>query len=418
MQIIRTFNIGNFVLISALMSQFIPAYFSYQYDFYIVLICVFVALYNVNSVQKNSDLILILLIYALLVFCVILFRELNFTVYGASIGKDLLSDLRPFTLLLFGALFVETFSLTVTRVKFYYLSLILMLTLSIPNILGLIDVEVYKKIHFMLYSDIYYVPSHLEMLGQHMTVSSYAALNNRLSSIFLQPATAGIFFTTMAYFFIIQAKFLKKGKGLMYILVLLSVFNGYLSGSTVITLFPAFLLFSIFNFSFRVVILIFLTSAIFIFSFYIFFNEFFLTIDRLFLGGRFDPNGNIVQAWSGIYISIAEFFIGINKLELGLSGKGFGDSGYLIKFVNGGVLYILIYYSTLIILIRRIFIKYAKRVEYFKVKILSKYFNSLFLLYLMAEIGFTAFSQPQSSLIIIVYLIYLYYFYEKNSVQF
>jgi hypothetical protein len=413
---IRTSNIGNFVLIFALISQFIPAYFLYQYDFFIILMLAFVVLYSVKSVNKSSDLFLILLIYTFLVFCIIVFRELNSTVQGGMVSKQFLSDLRPLMLLLFTALFLESFSITVTRVKFYYLSLILMLTLSIPNIFGLIDFEIYKKIHFILYSDIYYVPSHLETLGQHMTVSSYASLNGRLSSIFLQPATAGIFFTTMAYFFIIQAKFLRKGKGLMYLLVLLSVFNGYLSGSTVIMLFPVFLLFSIFNFSFRAVILIFLISFIFIFAIYKLSYDYFLIIDDLFLGKRFDPNGGIVQAWSSININIVEFFIGINKFELGVaSSKGFGDSGYLIKFTNGGILYILVYYSSLIILIRRIFIKYVKQVECFKVRLLSKYFNSLLLLYLMAEIGFTAFSQPQSSMVITIYLIYLYYFYISDA---
>ena len=415
MKMIRTSNIGNFVLIFALISQFIPAYFLYQYDFFIILMLAFVVLYSVKSVNKSSDLFLILLIYTFLVFCIIVFRELNFTVYGSLVGKEFLSDLRPLLLLLFLALFLESFSIKVTRVRFYYLSLILMLVLSIPNILGLIDFEIYKKIHFILYSDVYYVPSHLETLGQYMTVSSYAALNGRLSSVFLQPATAGIFFTTMAYFFIIQARFLKKGKGLMYFLVLLSVFNGYLSGSTVIMLFPVFLLFSIFNFSFRAIILIFLISLIFIFTIYVIFYDYFLIIDGPFLGKRFDPNGNIVQAWSAINIDIVEIFIGINKLELGVSGKGFGDSGYLIKFVNGGLLYVLVYYSFLIILMRRIFIKYVKSIECFKVRMLSRYFNSLLLLYLMAEIGFTAFSQPQASMIITIYLIYLYYFYISNT---
>jgi hypothetical protein len=404
-----TLNTGSLVLAFALISQFIPAYFSYQFDFSIILILLFVALYNINSIKKNANIFLIVVVYIFLVFCIVMYRELYFYDYGSSLEKSYLSDLRPILLLLFASLFIESFSLKVSRKQIYYLSLFLIIILSVPNFFGMFDIAIYQKIHSILYSDVYYVGSYLEQIGKHMTVSSYASLNSRLSSIFLQPAVAGIFFASMTFFFILQAKFYEN-KIPIYFLIFLSLYNGYLSSSSVIDVLPAFLLFSIFNFSYRMILMLFFIFIGTLLCLYLFVNEYFLILDRIFLGSRFHPDENIVKAWSVINISMNEFFVGINKIASQAIGKGFGDSGYLIKYTNGGALYVILYYSTLLILIRKVFVKFARRIEYFQVRSMSKYFNSLLLMFLTAEIGFTPFSQPQSSLMITIYLLYLYYF--------
>lgn len=399
--------IGKLILYFSLVTQFIPAFFMHQYDVSILLIVAIVILLNIKT-ALNGRPIYLFIIYLLLVALLFSVKMLFVVELEHRFEKSILSDVRPMLLLIFAWVFIKKYNLSVKRKEFFFVSFLLIAFLSIPNIVGLIDGHYYRTIHSNLYSNIMYVGSLLDSRGEFMTVSSYASLQGRLSSIFLQPAAAGILFSSLAFIFLIVFKASKINRIVAIILFILCFVNGYVSGSTVVALLPFFVIIAYLNFTPNFILLLIILLFASLGFLYIFDPYTFNIFDQYIFGGRFISDGNIATAFSKIDINLFNILFGIDKAQY--YGKGFGDSGYLIKFALGGVVYLMAYFTILFTLLKIVFNNALSNFHFLNKFTFQGHFSSLLLLFMLSEIGFTAFSQVHASFITVIMMLFLYYY--------
>jgi hypothetical protein len=128
------------------------------------------------------------------------------------------------------------------------------------------------------------------------------------------------------------------------------------------------------------------------------------------LSGRYKDNSNIFLMINSLNLGVKEIILGFNPLSLGWEGKGIGDSGFLLKLLTGGFLYLLAYYYLIYCLIKK----------YFFISLyLRKELLPIFIFLLLVESGTTAFSLPQVSVIIYTFILIFTLIpkNEKNSVN-
>jgi len=321
-------------------------------------------------------------------FIILFFLSIKiFFTNSFPLNKQFLSDFRPF--LVFGIFYYlnDIFQILSFSHKLYIFFLILIL-LSIPNILGLINQTYYSSILKYYYK---YVIGGFEN-SENTNIAQIASLQGRFSSIFGQPATAGSFFfiTTIISARLYYFKFNNSlyQKILLFSIFSLSIFNGYITIS------------AFFQFGFILLLIIYLHlkytnlriisfGLTFLFLIYIFsnniFNELIILFDYI-TSARYNEDGNIIPLMKKTEIN--NLFFGFFYIDPGT--KSAGDSSIWMKFVQGGFLYIIFYYIVLIKNIKKMFF----------IKTRYKYFYiALFLSMFFGEIGFTVFSQPKSTLL-------------------
>ena len=183
----------------------------------------------------------------------------------------------------------------------------------------------------------------------------------------------------------------------MFVTQLLSIFFLTFGGTSLIWLYPlSFFFFFYFEKKITIkLVLIFLTLSI-LFYFILFYDNLNLLINHTLLGGRFynykGEEGNILQAWNRIDLSLLDLLFGFSPVAKGELGKGFGDMGYLIRFVYGGIIYTILYYFSIFYC----FIKKFNKISYIWLPI--------FLIGLIVNIGGVFFTIPQFGWLLILHL--------------
>jgi hypothetical protein len=106
--------------------------------------------------------------------------------------------------------------------------------------------------------------------------------------------------------------------------------------------------------------------------------------------GRYGDDSHIVNLFRSIDLNLIDYLFGFNLEIKGFYGKGLGDSGLFIKFINGGLIYVSMYYY-FIYKIYKIFIINTPD---------KSLVSATFLYMLLLESGTNGFSLPQVSIII------------------
>jgi hypothetical protein len=364
-------KIGFYLL---LFSQFLPELFFYSNDIFLLIYFIYLIYYHKYIYRKIIPPLLFTLFFLLVK---IIFSQ-NF-----PLNKQFLSDFRPF--LVFGILYyindllhVFTFS---EKLKIFFIIIIL---LSIPNILGLINQTYYSSILKYYYK---YVIGGFEN-SENTNIAQISSLNGRFSSIFGQPATAGSFFFITCIISIrllyYKIRITHIHKLFLFTILILSIFNGYVTSSA----------FFQFGFILLLIIYSFLNSLFLRFVFFcslIFIliilnnniNELTILFDYI-TSSRYNEDGNIMPLMKQAKFS--NLFFGFFYIDP--STKSAGDSSIWMKFVQGGILYLIFYYFFLYKNINKMFLLRNKYKIFYIAFFLSLFFG---------EIGFTVFSQPKST---------------------
>lgn len=360
-----------------------PELFPYFFD----LCTVIIFLVLILRFKISYQFLLILAFFSLFLLWKILLDQMGIT--GFNGFKRPFADIRFFIFVEFSMIYIYYCA------DFRFLWKIILLFLILNSsliILGLYDKDIYLKIISIYFNDYYLIPS------QGISINEASAINNRLIGFFIQPMFLGGFMISLSFFIFL----LWKNSILNLYEIILSqvmiLFNLLLSGSTII--YGLIILFSLwwfFNlkFFFKVLTISFILSLLVIIIYLtgINFRDFLLNVDLYLLGSRFGLNSNFQDAFNKIDLNISNILFGFSLNDLNASGKGFGDSGYVYKFVFGGISYNIFYY-------------------YFVFLYLKKYFlNNNLILYpifitgLLVEVGGSYFSTPHFGWLMILFMI-------------
>ena len=113
-------------------------------------------------------------------------------------------------------------------------------------------------------------------------------------------------------------------------------------------------------------------------------------MDLYVTSGRYGGDSHIVNLFQSISLNASDYLFGFNLEIKNFYGKGLGDSGLIIKFINGGIIYMIFYY----LFIFRIFKIMSFRTHD------KTLFSATFMYMLLIESGTNGFSLPQASIII------------------
>jgi len=281
-------------------------------------------------------------------------------------------------------------------------------------IIGFVDNALYSSF-IKFYHSGYIIESHSQSMGTNVSLSYVTSLQQRFTGFFLQPVSSGIFFSILLFciFYLWRINVLNVSNFL--ILSAMTLFCGYGSLSTVFQM--SILLLVFYYFPPKKYFVIYLAVVIVIFiAVLAFFNleELMMFIDIFFLSGRYGNDSNIAIMFASVDLTLVDYLFGFTKESKGYSGKGLGDSGYVIKFVTGGVFYLITYYSLIFLIFRKIYITKLKYND-FLVSILTFLF--------MCEFGTNAFSLPQVSILIFFLIFTVHHIvinhdiYRNNHIQ-
>ena len=301
--------------------------------------------------------------------------------------KQFISDLRPFIYLLISVLYFESDNLSnKQKINFTLFSLIL---LTIPNIIGLLKPELYRII-----LGPYWLYEVGNAIGNNTNIAQIASLQGRFCSIFSQPATAGVCFFMTTIISVYLIKYSPNNKKKIYLILLLSVFNGIISGS------------GVYQYGFIVLIFYYLFIKYNTFKLITFFISFLLItilssyleelniLFDLIVSGRYGEKSNIIPIM--VETKFENFIYGFTDLQRFY--KVGGDSSLWTKFMQGGIIYLVGYYILLFKSFKNIFSSYLDNI----------WGVSIFLTLLTAELGLTSFSQPKMTYFIILLLLIFY----------
>jgi len=378
-------------------SQFTIAISPYFYDLIIILFYILLSLKS-SDFKLNKYLLISLGIFVS--FSIL--HEIRY--YGndfAIFPKSLYSDLRPF---LFLALLYDL--LKNLDVKYNFILNILLLNVSINfifNLIGYINSDLYRKLVTLIFNDSYIIIQYSENNGFPTSLAYMSSLQNRFCGAYIQPISAGLsssFVILIIIFLLRNQKYNSK----VFLILIFSIFNGLVSYSTMFHLLPLFLLIWFIISKVNVYILL---SIIFLFITLIIFTLPFIDINEFSLlfftltSGRYSTDGNIAGVLLTKNFNFIDILFGFDPYSIGHEGKGVGDSGFFIKWISGGIIYIFLY-----------FIMLYKNITYFIKKLstneniyFNHFFNFIFFIFLLVELGTTPFSLPQFS--IFFYLVFL-----------
>ena len=301
--------------------------------------------------------------------------------------KQFISDLRPFIYLLISVLYFESDNLSnKQKINFTLFSLIL---LTIPNIIGLLKPELYRII-----LGPYWLYEVGNAIGNNTNIAQIASLQGRFCSIFSQPATAGVFFFMTTIISVYLIKYSPNNKKKIYLILLLSVFNGIISGSGVYQYGFIVLIFYYFFIKYNTFKLItFFISFLLITILSTYLEELNILFDVI-VSGRYGEKSNIIPIM--VETKFENFIYGFTDLQRFY--KVGGDSSLWTKFMQGGIIYLVGYYILLFKSFKNIFSSYLDNI----------WGVSIFLTLLTAELGLTSFSQPKMTYFIILLLLIFY----------
>lgn len=301
--------------------------------------------------------------------------------------KQFISDLRPFIYLLISVLYFESDNLSnKKKINFTLFSLIL---LTIPNIIGLLKPELYRII-----LGPYWLYEVGNAIGNNTNIAQIASLQGRFCSIFSQPATAGVFFFMTTIISVYLIKYSPNNKKKIYLILLLSVFNGIISGSGVYQYGFIVLIFYYFFIKYNTFKLItFFISFLLITILSSYLEELNILFDVI-VSGRYGEKSNIIPIM--VETKFENFIYGFTDLQRFY--KVGGDSSLWTKFMQGGIIYLVGYYILLFKSFKNIFSSYLDNI----------WGVSIFLTLLTAELGLTSFSQPKMTYFIILLLLIFY----------
>ena len=301
--------------------------------------------------------------------------------------KQFISDLRPFIYLLISVLYFESDNLSnKQKINFTLFSLIL---LTIPNIIGLLKPELYRII-----LGPYWLYEVGNAIGNNTNIAQIASLQGRFCSIFSQPATAGVFFFMTTIISVYLIKYSPNNKKKIYLILLLSIFNGIISGSGVYQYGFIVLIFYYFFIKYNTFKLItFFISFLLITILSTYLEELNILFDVI-VSGRYGEKSNIIPIM--VETKFENFIYGFTDLQRFY--KVGGDSSLWTKFMQGGIIYLVGYYILLFKSFKNIFSSYLDNI----------WGVSIFLTLLTAELGLTSFSQPKMTYFIILLLLIFY----------
>jgi len=385
--------------------QLTPALFGYYYDAVLVLFGLLLFFTNPERfVFSQRPLFFIIG----LIFFSYLLKNFFYLILGSSdfsldIPKKILSDARIFYII--GLTYFFQSCKAFSYALFVRLALIVSCVSFVVNIVGVFSIDLYLGIldqYFKPYS----VEGYYDKFGA-VSTAHVAALNGRFSGVFLQPVVAGLVHSSILFMGVVSLIKVRLDWSVILI-VCLSIFNGFVSQSTVFELSFIFLLIYLF-YVFRDIDKVVIAGGIAlltIIGFTFWHNLIWDYINIDILGLRFSEGSNNARYFSGISLTLPEILFG--HVEY-LSGKGAGDSGYIIKFVNAGVFYIVVYYLALLYFLKKCLL-------WKSLNGVSRLFSKSFFSFLMlVEIGVTAFSLPQASLII--YFLLFWFLHVLNKIE-
>ena len=361
-----------------------PAITPYYYDIPSALIFVFLLIqFFFGGIKKD-------LFYLLLVILLFLILQITLDIFEVSSYqglKRLLADLRFFFYFFF-AIYIFDKGIEISKYIIFAFLIIIFVNM-IFLIIGIYEPNIYKDA-IMLYQGNHYS---IYSLGKPLSLQAY--MGEKIIGLFLAPIFLGIFFLILSYMTFICFRFLKMSFKTMFVTQLLSIFFLTFGGTSLIWLYPlSFFFFFYFEKKITIkLVLIFLTLSI-LFYFILFYDNLNLLINHTLLGGRFynykGEEGNILQAWNRIDLSLLDLLFGFSPVAKGELGKGFGDMGYLIRFVYGGIIYTILYYFSIFYC----FIKKFNKISYIWLPI--------FLIGLIVNIGGVFFTIPQFGWLLII----------------
>lgn len=370
---------------SFLYTQFLPGVFPYIYDIFLV---IFASKLFLDRKTPRLPLFFIFYLIIIVILIIIGFYRFN------EIGKYFFSDLRIIVVIfIILNLPFQKYDLSAI-LKFFYVCLLLNLILIV---IGFVDNSLYSSF-VKFYHSGYIVESHSQSMGTNVSLSYVTSLQHRFTGFFLQPVASGIFFSILLFCIF----YLWKINVLIFphflILSVMTLFCGYGSLSTVFQMSILLLIFYYFSIKkyfvfYLVVVIVIFTAILNVFDL----EELLIFIDIFFMSGRYGNDSHFAGIFASIDLTFLDYLLGFNLESKGYFGKGLGDSGYVIKFITGGVFYLISYYSLIILIFRKI---YTTKLRYddFLVSILTFLF--------LCEFGTNAFSLPQAS-ILIFFLIFI-----------
>ncbi len=380
-----------------IISQFTVAFTPFYFDVILILIYFFITI-KIQKFKLNRYLLLPIILF--LSFAVI--HELRYINNDFAIfPKSLYSDLRPFFFL------ALSYNLLVGINVSYNLILNILFLNSLINflfnIIGFIDPDIFRKLVTIIFNKSYIIIQHSENNGFPTSLSYMSSLQGRFCGAYIQPISAGLsssFIILTIIYLLHSNKFNFK----VLIIIFFSLFNGFVSYSTMFHLLPFFI--SVWYIINKINIYILFSSIIIFILCFLFFLSF-VDINEISLlfftitSGRYSEDGNIAAVLLTKNFNIIDYIFGFDPYSLGHSGKGVGDSGFFIKWISGGIVYIFLYFILLYNALRY----YQKKTS--DKHSLSLFFNFIFFIFLLVELGTTPFSLPQFSIFFYVVLLLL-----------
>lgn len=365
-------------------SQIFPAVFPYFYDFMII------ACAAITFLKKNLRIRYLILVFSIFFLqLVIIFSHLiKYSNSGIYIPILIFSDLRPFIIVafLFSLPKIKDVKKTIIFITYFIIIANFMI-----NLVAFIDQNTYSNFILKFFGSSYSVGSLNDVYGHPTSVSYVASLQDRFCGFFLQPVNAGMVNAFLLLYLFVLKKNMLIGFFPFVILFLMTVFNGYSSLSSAFILsfllwFAYFIPIHKYFFFYGVLGVSMLTFIISIIDV----DTLIFLLDLYVTSGRYGDDSHIVNLFRSIELNLSDYLFGFNLEIKGFYGKGLGDSGLFIKFINGGLIYLFIYYY----FIYRIY-------KIFIVKTPDKSLTSATFLYmLLLESGTNGFSLPQVSIII------------------
>lgn len=372
------FTLLNFIVLS----QYSPAVLPLHYDLIIFFIFM---MFLLNRTQLPRNFLLFSLALAIVIFSHRIYY-INTTYY--RVQDWILSDLRIIVV----AYLVRRLKVPKGKIGVFTFLFLISFPNFLINIVALIDDRLFRQILNIWHNDVYGIKSYSYITGFPATTSYVASLQNRYCGFFLQPSSAGVVSVILGFltwnFYKIKAigGFASLTLGLMFF------FNGILSQSSVF--YAGFICFlSYYAFKNYFIIFVSASLAMTLIALIILTIDFKL-IDLVVFGNRFSQGSNLRLMFSTFDLNAFNYLFGINPLNENFFGKGIGDSGYILRFLGGGIFYTTALYTAAYWALSNTISSgnldtTLKRILY-----------SIFFFLILVEIGSGGFSNPQVTFLI------------------
>jgi hypothetical protein len=288
----------------------------------------------ITFLKKNLRIRYLILVFSIFFLqLVIIFSHLiKYSNSGIYIPILIFSDLRPFIIVafLFSLPKIKDVKKTIIFITYFIIIANFMI-----NLVAFIDQNTYSNFILKFFGSSYSVGSLNDVYGHPTSVSYVASLQDRFCGFFLQPVNAGMVNAFLLLYLFVLKKNMLIGFFPFVILFLMTLFNGYSSLSSAFILsfllwFAYFIPIHKYFFFYAVLGVSILT---FIFSI-IDVDTLIFLLDLYVTSGRYGDDSHIVNLFRSIDLNLIDYLFGFNLEIKGFYGKGLGDSGLFIKFIN------------------------------------------------------------------------------------